>query len=253
MSWSQRRKATYSIFFLLIAILAVSSVFYFFFYKKSTCFDGIQNQGEAGVDCGGPCVILCRAAYARPAVLWERWSKVLSSGAYSVLAYVQNPNVGSGVLEASYTFKVYDKSNILLFTKSGITYIPASNYFAVFDDGVNIGDKVPARIVFQFADDLEWQKIENKELGITTISPTLTNENTQPKVTATLKNTTIFPMRNIESVVILYDENDNAIAFSKTKTDIIEPESFQDIVFTWPEKFSNKVYKIEIVSKVLPE
>ena len=22
---------------------------------EATCFDGIQNQGEEGVDCGGPC------------------------------------------------------------------------------------------------------------------------------------------------------------------------------------------------------
>lgn len=24
-----------------------------------TCFDGIQNQGETGVDCGGPCIAIC--------------------------------------------------------------------------------------------------------------------------------------------------------------------------------------------------
>ena len=24
-----------------------------------SCMDGIQNQGEGGVDCGGPCAMLC--------------------------------------------------------------------------------------------------------------------------------------------------------------------------------------------------
>src|SRR5690606_32730012 len=23
--------------------------------QQATCFDGIQNQGETGIDCGGPC------------------------------------------------------------------------------------------------------------------------------------------------------------------------------------------------------
>ena len=28
-----------------------------------TCFDGIQNQGETGIDCGGPCVAVCPTVY----------------------------------------------------------------------------------------------------------------------------------------------------------------------------------------------
>jgi hypothetical protein len=67
-----------------------------------------------------------------------------------------------------------------------------------------------------------------------------------------LRNTSISPIVNIESVAILYDENDNAVEFSKTKVDIIEPNKTTDIVFTWPEKFEEKIYKIEVISKVLP-
>ena len=28
---------------------------YFVFFVAATCTDGLQNQGETGVDCGGPC------------------------------------------------------------------------------------------------------------------------------------------------------------------------------------------------------
>ena len=28
---------------------------FFLNQNKETCSDGIQNQGETGIDCGGPC------------------------------------------------------------------------------------------------------------------------------------------------------------------------------------------------------
>ena len=67
-----------------------------------------------------------------------------------------------------------------------------------------------------------------------------------------MRNSTLKPIENIESVAILYDENNNAVAFSKTKIDSIDEDSTSDIVFTWPEKFKEKIVRIDIVSKVLP-
>lgn len=34
---------------------AAGDIFYVVSEKPQTCFDGIQNQGEEGIDCGGPC------------------------------------------------------------------------------------------------------------------------------------------------------------------------------------------------------
>jgi hypothetical protein len=251
MSWAQRRKTTYVVSFLSVILMILVAIFFAYFNKKPTCFDGIKNQGEQGIDCGGTCTILCRAQYVDPSVLWTRWSKVLSSGRYNVLAYAQNPNIGVGTFQASYTVKIYDRDNILLFSKSGVTYIPPTPYFTVFEDGINIADKVPARIVFQFGTNFVWQKIENKENGLTTVSKSVVNEDTAPKVLATIKNITLVPIQNIESTAILYDVNDNAIAFSRTITDSIDPGTTADIVFTWPETFSVPVYKVDILSKVL--
>ena len=252
MSWAQRRKATYILSILFVIIIIFFIIIFSFFHKTPTCFDGIQNQNETGVDCGGPCSLLCRAEYSNPTILWVRWSKVLGSGTYNVLAYANNSNIDVGALSVPYFFKIYDKENVLLYSGLGSTYIPPSNNFVVFSEGVNIGDKVPARIVFEFQGNFAWQKIKSKELNVTAISKVLVNEDTSPKLLVTLKNTSLLSIENIESVAILYDENDNAIAFSKTKVDSIDSDNTADIVFTWPEKFEKKVYKIEIISKVLP-
>lgn len=255
MSWSQRRKAIYSVSFLSVLLLVFLIIFLLFFNnKKPTCFDSIKNGNETGVDCGGSCVILCRADYANPSIVWVRWAKVLSSGSYNLLAYGENPNLNAGALNVPYHYKIYDNKNILLYENSGFTYVPSENNFVIFEDGIHIGDKVPARVDFQFlTQNISWQKIQNLELGIKTISQTLINEDTRPKLLATIQNTTLKPMQNIQSVAILYDQNDNAIAFSKTKIDLLDKNSTTDIVFTWPETFQSKVYKIEIVSEILPK
>lgn len=251
MSWAQKRKATYISGFLLIIFLIAGFLFFKIFNKQPTCTDGIKNGNELGVDCGGSCIILCRAQYVDPTVLWTRWSKVTGTGMYNILIYVQNVNLGIGSYKGPYTLGIYDKDNILLYSKSDYTYIPPSNNFAIFEGNININDKIPARIDFSFSGNFIWQKIENQELDITPVSKVLVGEDSKPKLSVTLKNKSLKDIKNIESVAILYDEDANAMAFSKTKIDIIGKDSTEDIIFTWPEKFDKKVYKIDVVSKVI--
>jgi len=253
MSWAQRRKTTYIVSILFVLVVILTIILFATFNKAPTCFDNVKNQGELGIDCGGPCSILCRAQFIDPLVVWgPRWSKVLSSGTYNFLTYIQNPNIGEGAYNAPYSFKVYDKDNVLLYQKTGITYIPPNNNFVIFEDNINLNDKIPVRTEFKFTGNPSWQKIEDRELDITAISKNLINEDTKPKLLVTLKNSTLKPIENIESVAILYDGNNNAIAFSKTKIDSINADDTADIVFTWPETFSGKIVRIDIVSKVLP-
>ena len=254
MSWAQRMKTMYTLGFLTVLLIIFSIIASVFLIKKPTCFDGKQNGGETGIDCGGSCQMLCRAEYANPVVLWgPRWSKVTNSGNYNFLTYAQNPNIGAGAYNVPYSFKVYDKNDVLLYQKTGKTYIPPNNNFVIFDDNINLNDKVPVRTKFEFLSGFAWVKITNLEAGITAVSKNLINEDTQPKLLVTLKNTTLKPIPNIESIAILYDENNNAIAFSKTKIDVLDSDGSTDIVFTWPEKFKSKIFKIDIVSRVLPQ
>lgn len=254
MSWAQRRKATYIFYIFFTILLILVAIVFLFFYKTPTCFDNKQNQGEQGIDCGGPCSILCRAQYVDPVIVWgPRWEKVLSGGIYNFLTYIQNPNTGIGALNVPYIMKVYDRENVLLIQKTNITNIPPNNNFVIFEDNINLGDKIPARATFEFTGNPTWQKMQSVESNITAISKNLINIDTKPKLLVTMKNSTIEPIQNIEVVSILYNENGNAVAFSKTKIDTISGESTADIVFTWPEAFMEKIVRIDIVSKVAPK
>ena len=253
MSWASQRKTTYTLVFFAIVLIIVFFIALSVFNKPASCSDGIQNQGETGIDCGGPCAKLCRAAYTNPTVEWTSWAKVTSSGTYNLLAYAENPNIGVGASGVPYEFKIYDKNNVLLSDTKGTASIPANNNFVIFVPNINIFDKIPARVSFQFTGGFNWQKVSGLEQGITVVSKTLVNENTAPKILATLQNNTLGPINNIQSVAIVSDQNGNAIAFSKTVTDSIAPGATADIIFTWPEPFSSQEYAIDIISQVLPQ
>lgn len=252
MSWSSRRKTNYllgTIIFVVVFIIIPLSIY---FYKMPTCSDGKQNQGEAGIDCGGPCKLLCRAQYNDPKFLWGRWSKIKTSGLYNILAYIENPNIEAGTKEIFFRLKLRDSEGLLLLEKVGSTYVPPNKNFAIIISGVDLKDKVPGRpIEFDFLPGARWQNMESKENGLVSLYKNLVDSSTQPKVTATISNRTLKAISNIEVIAILYNIEDNAVAFSSTKIDKIDKESNEEAVFTWPEPFSEEIYRIEIIPKVL--
>ncbi len=248
-SWSQKRKSIYFAGFTAFLLVAVVLPAYFIFYKAPTCSDGKQNGGEKGVDCGGPCVRLCRSQYLEPNIIWARAIQV-KPGLYNALAYIENPNIDAGVDSISYVFKIRDKDGVLVYERKGETFIPPNKFFAIFEDGISVGEKIPANTFFEFTNESLWKKQENKEAGITVLKKAISREETSPRIDATIENKLFQPIFNIEVVAIAYDKNDNALGFSRTFIDKLQKEESQDVVFTWPETFNSKVVKIEIIPRV---
>ncbi len=147
--WAAKRKLTYSIILIVLVILFIGVPTYFFFHHTPTCEDGVQNQDEKGVDCGGMCKRLCVSDISNPIVLWQRVFQV-APGVYNAVAYIQNPNVQIEVAKVPYTFKLYDANNVLIIQQSGTTFIPADQTFAIFEPSIRTGSRVPVRAINQY-------------------------------------------------------------------------------------------------------
>lgn len=249
-SWSQKRK---SIFFLIFVIFLFGFIVfpaYLIFYKAPTCLDGKQNGEEKGIDCGGSCVNLCRSQYLDPNIIWSRAIKVKPE-IYNALAYIENPNIDAGTDSISYVFKIKDKDGVLIHERKGETFIPPNKFFAVFESGISTGEKIPAKATFEFTKEAVWNRQENKESGINILRKSVSEEKHSPRLDVTLKNMTLNPMYEIEIVAIIYGEDDNVLAFSRTFIDKLNGEQSQDITFTWPEPFGSNAIKIEIIPRVI--
>jgi len=250
MSWSTKRQLLYFFGALAAFLVVLALPTFLLVYKAPSCSDGIKNQGEADVDCGGPCAILCKSSALDVIVHWQRAFKV-KDGVYNALAYVENPNLDSGVSRLSYRFKLYDSDNLLIYERNGETFIPANKIFGVFESNITTGSRVPVRTIFEFLGLPVWQKDSFVEPSFSITNKLLLEKDGLPRLTASFENRSVDGVYDVEVVAILYDASGNAVAVSKTIVASPAKDSSIQLVFTWPEKFGVPVVRTELAYRVL--
>lgn len=252
-SWATKRKLAYSGIMIVLAAIFVGFPLYLSFYKAPSCSDGIQNQKELGIDCGGPCSKLCQSAFLSPEVSWTKFEKV-SEGVYNLAAYVINPNINGAVTSASYKFSLFDKDGILITEVPGSAIIPAHRNTLVFAGSVITQKRPLVRAIFEFTRTPQWQKSSDTlgRLGIIDKKYTEDQVSNNSSLEIVLENRGLLPYEGMKIGSILYDSADNAIGFSSTVIDTIAPGARESAIFTWPLSRQGKVASIEVLPVVMP-
>ncbi len=251
MEWATKRKLAYILSFFGIIFIIAGATYFLHIYKPPSCTDGIQNQEEMGVDCGGPCTIICSNLVSQPIILWQR-SFESAHGYYNAVAYVENPNMNLGVAEVYYSFKLYDSRGIFIVERQGKTFLVPNERFAIFEQVLSVGEIIPKTTTFTFTRFSPWTKISREKTPLTVGGPQLSGMDTKPKITASLQNKSLVPVKNINVTAVVYDSNENAIGASATVVDVIPPDSSYDIVFTWLQPFSATPQREEIIPRINP-
>jgi hypothetical protein len=255
MDWSTRHKVKI-IGTIVSIILVITGIFVYvnFIKKDPTCTDGIMNQNEQGIDCGGVCQLVCSANIKPLIPLWTRPVKI-SGDVYSVVSYIENQNIGNGVKEVPYEIRLFDEKNILVSTPIiGKTFIGPNDRTAIYESAVKVGNRIPKTAFLKFLDTPKFLKIDNRYnvQNIVVENDELSDLDTMPKLTATLKNTTLTTFVSIPVVVILYDANGNIVSTSQTFIDQLDPEESETVNFTWREPFSAVPTRREIIPRLDP-
>lgn len=246
MSWGTSRRNTILFTLFLLIIIPVGLISFLIFYNPPTCFDGIQNADETGIDCGGSCQLLCTNQVVKPVVLWERPFRV-NNGVYNLLAYVENPNPTAYVRDAKYSFKIYNEENILIGEKIGTVSIAPKSVRPIIENNVQTYEQVTTRTTFDFLGDLVYEQTGPEDSLVLIKDEFIENESTEPRVKAKIQNISLKNIKNIDVIVLIYDVFDNVLGTSSTFVDNLNPEEYRDIVFTWPQSFSDDVSRIEII------
>lgn len=249
MTWAHKRQ----IFYVMVLVLFFSVFAFLIIYPRlnvaPTCTDNKQNGTETGVDCGGSCVKACLAQVDKVSVLWARAFKVVP-GRYNAVAYLENHNKNTVVDKINYRFRFADANNVYIGKREGSTYVPPSGKFAVFEPAIDLGNSIPIYTTFEFTQAPVWIKVPEekiKQLKVAVSSINLLDENISPRLSAFIKNSSLFVIRDINTIAILYDANHNAVSASSTYLDVLNPEESKVINFTWPEPFTSSVTVKEII------
>jgi len=253
MSWASHRQFKYFSILVIFVVLIIFAFVYPMIFKKPTCFDNKQNGTETGVDCGGACSLMCKSEITDPVILWSRAFPVVGSN-YNLVAYVENRNKNSGVINAPYEFRIYDINNKLLGRREGTTFIPPNQQFAIFESRFDAGLGQIKSVSFEFLPPLIWIKKDPtlQTLPISVNNIILDNNKDTPNLSATINNDSIYDLPEFDVIAILYDADHNAINASKTHKGQLLNNNSLPVVFTWPEALSALPLTQDILISINP-
>jgi len=251
MSWAARRQILYiCIVLLFLGAVSAYPIYAIFIKHTPTCNDGIQNQDEKAIDCGGICPRACvDQVVAQPLVEWARIFPV-SGSVYNLVAYVQNPNVTYVGNPTRYLFKVFDKDNVLIDVVENTVAIPPTHTFPIFEQGFDAGKRIPNHVTFEFTEPVVWFSYKGEHTEFAVSGEVLVNATSSPRLDALITNKTTNVFKNIETVAILYDNTGNAVQVSRTYIPILADNNGKNVTFTWPTSLAREVTTVEIIPKV---
>ncbi len=248
--WAFWRRVQYGAGFLSVWVLIFGGVYFSFFYAAPTCFDGLQNGAEEGVDCNGGCTRICAVTVMQPEVMWAKSFKI-TDGQYNAVAYVENKNTIAGTPEMQYTFKLFE-SGSLIGEKSGVTVLPPSSQAPIFAGRIEtLSGRVPTETRLEISPVELWLpgRTTRNQFRVTDLN--LEAIDTRPKLTAAIENTELTDAGTIEVVATLFDRAGSPVTASQTFIDNFSARSTREVVFTWPNSLARTVRSCDIPSDIV--
>lgn len=226
----------YGIFYLLIFSGIVFLIYSIYFKPAPSCFDGIQNNGEQGVDCGGPCAKVCTPIDMQPiSVIGNVQTFVTSGKNITFLAQVSNPNSNFAAKSFDYSFNIYDASGTEIQSIPGTSFIYGgeAKYLLVPNQQISSSSNKVMLVISNpvWAKSSDYGSIPKFTLnGIQTsiISQGVIG------VVGSITNNDISTFSKITIIAILKDSNGNVIGSSETEVDNLSANQTANFSIIYP-------------------
>ncbi|MBI4088978.1 hypothetical protein HY415_02680 [Candidatus Kaiserbacteria bacterium] len=249
MSWAARRR-----FFVLLIVGAVVAAFVAVvsvatFYETPSCTDGVSNQDEMGIDCGGSCPFLCAGQKLSPTVLFTKAFTDESTGRTVVVASVENKNAAAAAKSVPYRVILYGVDQTLIQTISGAFDLPPSATATVFIPGIISGKQAIASAFFDLEpSSIRWFAMAIDPRIMPGVSNTIQSGSADaPRIEAILANGNTTTLRDVSVVVLVRNAQKEIIAASGTIVPVIQAQSTASAIFTWNSAFPDMPASIEVV------
>jgi len=232
-SWSFRRQLGVVGILAFFLFFIVGGAIYFFL-PSPTCFDNTQNQDEEGVDCGGE-VARCKPCAEQVRDLAAFWTRFfpLGDGRYDIAALVENRNQFYAATRLDYAVKLYDKNNILVAIRNGVTFAEPGERFVIFEPSLTSQNRIPARAILEIRE-VAWARRDAKPLPINIVRKDFLLAEIPPRVEVKIKNQSSAIYRDLEAAAVLFSGDGEAVGASRTILEEIGILEEANLTFTWP-------------------
>lgn len=233
----------------LVVFSLLGFLLHYLFTPSATCSDKKQNQGETGIDCGGPCAPCKAVAQTQDLVVTEKAFAIGGNNTYDAVARVENPNNGTGAAQFSYEFTLKDDAGAVIGTSDGTSFIlPAEKKYIPSLGITTDPSKVPATVDIAITG-VQWGQLP----GIDKPALNIYNKRFDPlaggvggQAYGLLRNESIYDLNKISIVVVLRDQGGKIIGINTTEKNTIRSNEQQDFLLTWPYQLDGQVANIEM-------
>lgn len=237
--------SAYAVIFGLIAFWVYVS----FLKAPETCSDGLKNQNEAAIDCGGVCGA-CQEKLPAVALQVMETSLVYGDAGHSdVLAKVYNPNDNYGASRFSYTVFVKDAQGNVVSQRTDTSFILPKETKYLMQIGLETQSAAKnAEVSIDNA--IDWDTFSGyKEkpvlnIGYKRYGP-VTSGIGFGQVDGTLTNDSGFDFQSLIVKVILRDIDKKPIAINQTEMRTVIASERRDFRLIWPTYFAGDVNSVE--------
>jgi len=233
----------------IIALL----VFLYYFFKASgeTCSDGIKNQNEEAVDCGGDCSP-CQNIKVEPLQALEAGvTESGREGMVDIFARIENPNVQIGAKEVSYDFVAVDDQGEELGVFSCTTFLLPQETKFVFQANAKLEKNKINKIVWRVKN-INWVKFntafQNPQLKI--VNKKLDVDDSESFASGLLRNESPYDLSLIKIKVILLDAKNKIRYINFTDMRTVKSQEERGFKVFWPGTLPNDIVKVEVEAEV---
>ena len=248
MSWAARRRLIILLIIGALVVAFLASVSIATFYQTPSCTDDKQNQGESGVDCGGPCSYLCTADAQPPTVLFTK-AVSNSAGRTDIIALVENKNAIAAAKNVPYRIQLYGADRTLLRELTGTLDLPPGATEPVFLPGVSSGKQIVAGAFLTIDPSApKWFTLASDTRTMPRVSSTnQTGTRDAPRVEAVLTNASVTPLTGVRVIVLVRNQEGSVIAASQTIVPVIPAQGNATATFTWNSAFPDTPASIGVM------
>lgn len=248
MSWAARRRFIILLIVGAIAVAFLATLSIATFTKTPSCTDGVQNQGEASIDCSGPCPYLCTAQMQPPTVLF---TKAISYGTErtDIIASVENKNATAAAKNVPYRITLYGSGQALIQEVTGTVDLPPATTVPVFVPGIVSGKQTVTRAFLTIAASApQWFSMPATARNLPLISNIVQGGTIDaPRIEAVLTNSTVTLFIDVRAIVMVRNKSGDVIAASQTVVPSIPAQGQAVATFTWDNAFPETPATIEVI------
>lgn len=246
----RKSKQTSIITIYLIIFFVLGAALAFHFKSDPTCSDEKQNQGEKGIDCGGPCAPCENLGEVEDLEIIKKEFVYDTEDKYDIVFKVKNPNQKIGAEKIDFSVKASGKNNeVLLDLTADNKFILPGEEKYIFINGIDPGSE-PSGLDVQIKN-VQWNK------NIKLIDPKLVilNKNYQretggspyfSKASGTLVNNSNSDFNIVKVKVLLRDEKGKLLAVNYQTINTLRSEEKRDFIIHFPHNFSGSVADLEV-------